>query len=77
MVLDGLTSCGVPIIEFGNAGGIGAYEVAGFTAAETDAVYLNIGKKYLDRGSKLGMFLMQSDIAKKMYFWQRKVDLIF
>ena len=57
MVLDGLTSCGVPIIEFGNAGGIGAYEVAGFTAAETDDTYLNIGKKYLDRGSKLGMFL--------------------
>lgn len=57
MVLDGLTSCRVPIIEFGNAGGIGAYEVAGFTAAETDDTYLNIGKKYLDRGSKLGMFL--------------------
>ena len=57
MVLDGLTSAGVPIIEFGNAGGIGAYEVAGFTAAETDDVYLEIGKKYLNRGSKLGMFL--------------------
>ena len=25
MVLDGLTAAGVPIIEFGNAGGIGAY----------------------------------------------------
>lgn len=57
MVLDGLTACHVPIIEFGNAGGIGAYEVAGFTAAETDQTYLDIGKKYLDRGSKLGMFL--------------------
>lgn len=35
MVLDGLTACHVPIIEFGNAGGIGAYEVAGFTNAES------------------------------------------
>lgn len=57
MVLDGLTACRVPIIEFGNAGGIGAYEVAGFTAAETDETYLEIAKKYLDRGSELGMFL--------------------
>lgn len=68
MVLDGLTSCGVPIIEFGNAGGIGAYEVAGFTAAETDAVYLNIGKKYLDRGSKLGMFLNAKRYREKNVF---------
>ena len=44
MVLDGLTACRVPIIEFGNAGGIGAYEVAGFTAAETDETYLEIAK---------------------------------
>lgn len=57
MVLDGLTACHVPIIEFGNAGGIGAYEVAGFTDAETDQTYLDIAKKYLDRGSELGMFL--------------------
>lgn len=57
MVLDGLTACGVPIIEFGNAGGIGAYEVAGFTQALTDQEYLDIGKKYLGRGSELGMFL--------------------
>lgn len=57
MVLDGLTACRVPIIEFGNAGGIGAYEVAGFTNAETDQTYLDIAQKYLDRGSQLGMFL--------------------
>lgn len=57
LVLDGLTTCHVPIIELGNAGGIGAYEVAGFTAAETDETYLNIAKKYMDRGSDLGMFL--------------------
>ncbi|PNV58999.1 4-hydroxy-2-oxovalerate aldolase [Clostridium sp. chh4-2] len=57
LVLNGLTACHVPIIEFGNAGGIGAYEVAGFTAAETDQTYLKIAQKYLDRGSDLGMFL--------------------
>ena len=57
IVLDGLTACHVPIIEFGNAGGIGAYEVAGFTNAETDQTYLDIAQKYLDRGSQLGMFL--------------------
>lgn len=57
MILDGLTACHVPIIELGNAGGIGAYEVAGFTDAETDMTYLKIAGKYLDRGSELGMFL--------------------
>lgn len=57
IVLDGLTTCHVPIIEFGNAGGIGAYEVAGFTNAETDRTYLDIAQRYLDRGSRLGMFL--------------------
>ncbi|WP_125141331.1 4-hydroxy-2-oxovalerate aldolase [Clostridium transplantifaecale] len=57
MVLDGLTACGVPIIEFGNAGGIGAYEVAGFTEALTDMEYLEIAKKYMGRGAELGMFL--------------------
>ncbi|MBQ7594978.1 MAG: 4-hydroxy-2-oxovalerate aldolase [Synergistaceae bacterium] len=57
MILDGLTSCGVPIIEFGNAGGIGAYEIAGFTQALPDKEYLEIAQKYLNRGSELGMFL--------------------
>lgn len=57
MVLDGLTAAGVPIIEFGNAGGIGAYEVAGFTDALTDREYLDIAEKYLNRSSMLGMFL--------------------
>ena len=57
MVLDGLTSCKVPVIEFGNAGGIGAYEVAGFTKALPDNEYLDIAQKYLNRGSEIGMFL--------------------
>lgn len=57
IVLDGLTSCHVPIIELGNSGGVGAYEVAGFTDALTDQEYFEIASKYLNRGSELGMFL--------------------
>ena len=65
MMLDGLTASRVPIIEFGNAGGIGAYEVAGFTAAETDRTYLDIAQKYMGRGSMLGMFLNAKRFREK------------
>ena len=47
IVLDILTESNVPIIEFGNAGGIGAYEVAGFTNALTDMEYLDLVQPYL------------------------------
>ena len=56
LMLDGLVAANVPIIEFGNAGGIGAYEVAGFTQAETDATYLELVKPYLGKAD-IGMFL--------------------
>ena len=56
MMLKGLTAANVPIIELGNAGGIGAYEVAGFTNAETDADYLCVAKPFLNK-SEIGMFL--------------------
>lgn len=65
MVLDGLTACHVPIIEFGNAGGIGAYEVAGFTDALTDREYLDIAEKYKGRSSELGMFLNATRYREK------------
>ena len=77
MVLDGLTACHVPIIEFGNAGGIGAYEVAGFTAAETDQTYLDIAKKYLDRGSELGMFLNAKRYREKNVALAKESGLSF
>ncbi len=77
MVLDGLTACRVPIIEFGNAGGIGAYEVAGFTAAETDETYLEIAKKYLDRGSELGMFLNAKRYREKNVTLAKESGLSF
>ena len=70
LVLDGLTSAGVPIVELGNAGGIGAYEVAGFTKAETDETYLKIAQKYMGRGTELGMFLN----AKRYHQRRRRSD---
>lgn len=77
MVLDGLTACHVPIIEFGNAGGIGAYEVAGFTNAETDQTYLDIAQKYLDRGSQLGMFLNAKRYREKNVALAKENSLSF
>lgn len=77
MVLDGLTACGVPLIELGNAGGIGAYEVAGFTAAETDQTYLDIAQKYLDRGSELGMFLNAKRYREKNVVLAKESGLSF
>lgn len=77
MILDGLTACHVPIIEFGNAGGIGAYEVAGFTAAETDETYLKIAGKYLDRGSELGMFLNAKRYREKNVVLAKENGLSF
>ena len=56
MILDGLTACGVPFIEFGNSKGIGAYDL-GYTNCLSDDEYLDIAQKYMDRGSWLGMFL--------------------
>jgi len=77
LVLDGLTACRVPYIELGNAGGIGAYEAAGFTAAETDETYLDIAKKYLDRGSDLGMFLNAKRYRDKSVALARESGLAF
>ena len=77
IVLDGLTACHVPIIEFGNAGGIGAYEVAGFTAAEKDDVYLEIAKKYMDRGSELGMFFNAKRYMEKSVDTAKEAGLKF
>lgn len=56
LMVDALVDANVDYIEMGNAGGIGAYEVAGFTKAETDDTYLNLIKPYVSTG-KVGMFL--------------------
>lgn len=77
LILDGLTGCRVPIIELGNAGGIGAYEVAGFTQAETDETYLELAKKYLKCGSKIGMFLNAKRFREKSVFLAKESGLCF
>lgn len=56
IVLELLVKSGTDYIEFGNAGGIGAYEVAGFTKALTDDQYLNLVQPYIDK-AEIGMFL--------------------
>lgn len=56
IVLDILTKSHVDYIEIGNSGGVGAYEVAGFTQALKDEEYYEIAKPYLDK-SCIGMFL--------------------
>lgn len=55
-MLKALVGANVDYIEMGNAGGIGAYEVAGFTKAETDATYLELMQPYKAL-HKVGMFL--------------------
>lgn len=56
MMLRGLTEHGVPIIEFGNAKGLGAYEVSGARAPLTDEEYLELVQPYLPK-AEIGMFL--------------------
>lgn len=55
MMLKGLTENGVSIIEYGNAKGIGAYEVSGAAAPLTDDEYLKLGAPFVQRAC-LGMF---------------------
>ncbi len=55
LVLRGLVECGVKIIEYGNALGIGAY-VKGSIPALSDEEYLEIGKPYINE-AQLGMFM--------------------
>ncbi len=64
MMLEGLTKSGADYIEMGNAGGIGAYEVSGFTKAETDEKYLELAKPYLQK-SRVGMFLNANRYREK------------
>ena len=56
MVLDGLISNRICTIEFGNAGGIGAYETANMIAPLTDEEYLKLAQPYTKQ-AELGMFL--------------------
>lgn len=56
LILEGLIRNGVEIIEYGNAGGIGAYEVSNYIAPLTDLEYLELAQPYLNQ-AEIGMFL--------------------
>lgn len=56
MILSGLIENGIDIIEFGNAGGIGAYDVAGMIAPLTDNEYIELAQPFIDK-AEIGMFL--------------------
>ena len=47
MMLQGLIENGITAIEYGNAGGIGAYEVSNSIAPLTDLEYLDLVQPYL------------------------------
>jgi len=68
LMLEGLIRNNITIIEFGNAGGIGAYEAANMIAPLTDIEYLTLARPYTPK-CELGMFLN----AKR--FREKDVDL--
>jgi 4-hydroxy 2-oxovalerate aldolase len=56
LMLEGLIENGITTIEYGNAGGIGAYDVSNSIAPLTDVEYLELVQPYLGR-AEIGMFL--------------------
>jgi len=56
MMLEGLLSNNITLIEYGNAYGIGAYEADGKKAPLTDEEYLDLAQPFLSRGD-IGMFI--------------------
>ncbi len=55
-IIKNLLSCGIEDIEFGNAKGLGAYEMQNAEAPLSDLEYLKLAGAYADKGN-LGMFL--------------------
>lgn len=56
-IIGGLLDCGILDIEMGNCKGLGAYELAGATAAPTDEEYFEVLQPYLPKG-RIGMFML-------------------
>lgn len=56
MILRGLTENRVPIIEMGNAKGLGAYDIAKSIAPLSDEEYMELAQPFLSR-AEIGMFL--------------------
>lgn len=55
LMLKGLTENGIPVIEYGNAKGLGAEEL-GFAGPVSDERYFELAEPYLDK-AEIGMFL--------------------
>lgn len=55
-IIKNLLSCGIEDIEFGNAKGLGAYELQNAKAPLSDLEYLKLAGAYANKGN-LGMFL--------------------
>jgi len=64
MMLRGMCETGIDIIEFGNAKGLGAYEVSNAIAPLTDKEYLELVKPYLGK-TTIGMFLNAARFRKE------------
>lgn len=54
-IIQGLLSCGIQDIEFGNCKGLGAYDDLGATQALPDEAYLELAKPFYEKG-RIGMF---------------------
>lgn len=73
MVLRGLTNAGVPIIEMGNAHGIGAWN-NGFASPLNDDEYMDLLQPYRGK-AEIGMFLDMANFNEERSF-KPYVDLV-
>jgi len=76
LILHGLTQNRVPIIEMGNAKGIGAYEIANSVRALTDEEYLVLAQPFLSK-AEIGMFLNAKRFRSKNVELVKKYGLHF
>ena len=76
MMLEGLISCNVPIIEMGNCLGIGAYEADQSIAPLTDEEYLKLVQPYLSQ-AEIGMFIGVKNVNEKNVELARKYGINF
>ena len=72
MMLRGLVNNGVSIIEYGNAKGIGAYEVSGAVAPLTDDEYLELASPLIGKLRSV-CFIMRKDFYRTA---QKKLQIM-
>ena len=76
MMIEGLISCGIRIIEMGNCLGIGAYEADQSIAPLTDEEYLNLVQPYLSQ-AEIGMFIGVKNVNEKNVNLAKKYEINF